>query len=237
MGSFAQAYREIVNKPLNYARIMLYFLVMAVLSVLAPFGVVGLFSLLTSYSNFGSMVISLAGIAIYAVVFLLLFDGSYGALLKAIDTGKDNRDMGFDEMVSYALGNCFKLSLIKAVELALIALFAAIVFITLYLLKIDLSNQLYLGLGIVVLGIPALLVQYLFSLAMVSYTKSRGAARSISKSFRIAILRAVNYIPVYVMACIIMATLLIPLINIVTFFILYPMALLALIKEYEKLLL
>jgi hypothetical protein len=237
MGSFAHAYREVVNKPLQFAKTMLYFLVMAALSVLAPLGVVGLFSLLTSYSSLGASIISLAGIAIYAVVFIFLFSGSCGALIKAIDAGKGGRGMGFDEMVGYALGNCFKLSMITVVELGMIAFFAAIIFITLYLFNIDLTRRLYLGLGFVVLSIPALLIKYLFSLAMVSYVKSGGVIRSISKSFRITILRAMNYIPVCVIAFIIMATLAIPLIDIITFFVFFPMALLALIREYEKLLL
>jgi len=237
MGSFAHAYREVVNRPLQFAKTMVYFLIMAAMSVLAPLGVVGIFSLLTSYSSLGSSMISMAGIAIYAVVFILLFSGSSGALVKAIDANKGGRGMGFDEMVEYALGNCFKLSMITVIELGMIAFFAAIIFITLYLFNIDLTRRLYLGLGFVVLSIPTLLIKYLFSLAMVSYVKSGGVLRSISKSFRITILRAVNYIPVCVIACIIMATLAIPLINIVTFFVLFPMAILALTKEYEKLLL
>jgi hypothetical protein len=236
MGSFAHAYRDVVNRPLDYAIIMLNFFILATLSVLAPMGIVGLFSLITSYSTIGSTIISLAGIAVYAAIFLLLGSGSYGALFKALDERRGGRNMGLAEMADYALRSCLGLAMIKAVELALIAFFAIIIFATLYLFNIDLTRKLYLGIGIAVLGIPALLIKYLFSLAPVSFVKSGGILRSIAKSFKISILRALNYLPVCILAAVIMLTLIVPFINLLTFFVLYPIAISALIREYEKLL-
>jgi hypothetical protein len=235
MGSFARAYREVVNRPVEYAKIMFYFLILAIISVVAPLGLAGLFSLIASYSNVEAAIVSLAGVGIYVIAFLLLSNGAYGALLKAIDARENSRDMGLDEMASYALGNCVKLTIINLVELAIIAFFAAIVLGTLYLLNIDVTRKLYLGVGLVILSIPALLVKYLFSLTTVSYVKSAGIRRSISKSFRITILRGLNYIPVFIAVWIVTLTLLIPFINIATVFLLFPMALLALMMEFEKL--
>jgi hypothetical protein len=235
MGSFARAYREVVNRPVEYAKIMFYFMVLAIISVVAPLGLAGLFSLIASYSNVEAAIISMAGLAIYAIAFLLLSNGAYGALLKAIDARENGRDMGLDEMASYALGNCVKLTIMNLFELLIIGFFAAIVIGTLWLFNIDITRKLYLGVGFVILSIPALLVKYLFSLTTVSYVKSPGLRRAVAKSFRITILKGLSYIPVFIAAGIVALTIFIPFVNIATVFLLYPMAILAVMMEFEKL--
>jgi hypothetical protein len=237
MGSFAYAYREVTAKPLGYVKIMFYFLVMVALSILAPAGGVGIFSLVMSYSSLQSTILSLAGMVVYAAAFLLLFCGSYGALLAAIDARRTGRQMGLDEMIAYAMGNSFKLALLKGLEIAIIGFFVAVIFGLAYIAGFDMTRKLYIGIAMVAVAIPAVIVKYLLSLSTVSFVKSGGVMRSIGKSVKITVFRAMNYLPVCLLVCLVVTTLFIPLLNIATFFLLYPVALLALIKEYEKLLL
>ena len=236
MGSFAYAYKEIVaDRPVEYVRIMASYLVLAVLSLLAPLGIVGLISIIASYGGVQATMVSLASMILYVLMAHILFSGAYGALIKALDMQNLYRkSMGLPGMIDYMMKNAVPLTLVKTVEYAIIAVFAGMIFGASVYLNL-LSNTFYLGIAAILVIFFVFMTRYLFSMSVISYMKTGKIMGSVSKSFKIAVVKALYYFPGYIIFCLVLLSLLIPILNLLSVLVLYPMALLALIKEYEKL--
>jgi hypothetical protein len=235
-GSFAYAYKEIVaDKPIEYVRIMLSYLVVVVLSLLAPLGIVGIISILAGYAGVQATIISLSSLIIYLLIAHVLLSGSYGSLIKALDDQNLYRkSTGIPQMINYMMKNAIPLTIMKTIEYLVIGVFAGVVLGASMYLNL-LANTFYLGIIAIVVLFFVFVVRYLFSMSVISYMKTGKMMASISKSFKIALAKIVYYFPGYIIFTLVIVSLLIPILNLVSVMVLYPMAMLALIKEYEKL--
>jgi len=236
MGSFSYAYKEIVaDKPTEYVKIMLSYLVVALLSLLAPLGIVGIISIIASYAGVQATIISLVSFSLYILIVHILFSGAYGSLIKALDVQNLYRKgTGMPEMINYMMKNAMPLTIIKTIEYLAIFLFAGVILGASYYLNLF-SSTFYIGIIAILVLFFVFTVKYLFSTSVVSYVKTGKVFGSISKSFKIALVKVIYYFPGYIIFCIVLVSFLIPVLNIISALVLYPMALLALIKEYEKL--
>ena len=236
MGSFSYAYREIVaDKPIEYVRIMLSYLVVSLLSLLAPLGAVGIISIIASYAGVQATIVSLVSFSLYILIAHVLLSGAYGALIKALDVQNLYRKgTGIPVMINYMMKNALPLTIIKTVEYLAIAIFAGAILGVSYYLNL-LSSTFYLGIVSILVLFFVFSVKYLFSTAVISYIKTGKVFGSISKSFKIALFKIIYYFPGYLIFCLVAVSFLIPILNIISVLVLYPMAMLALVKEYEKL--
>jgi hypothetical protein len=236
MGSFSYAYKEIVaDKPVEYVKIMLSYLVVVLLSLLAPLGIVGVISIIAGYGGVQATIISLVSFSLYLLFAHVLLSGAYGSLIKALDVQNLYRKgTGIPEMINYMMKNAVPLTVIKTLEYLAISIFAGVIIGASYYLNL-LSSTFYLGIIAILVLFFVFSVRYLFSTAVISYIKTGKVFGSISKSFKIALMKIVYYFPGYIIFCLVVVSLIIPMLNIISVLVLYPMAMLALIKEYEKL--
>jgi hypothetical protein len=168
------------------------------------------------------------------MVYLILSAGYKGAMVSEYNNATEEREVGLTHYMKYAFSNSGALFLISLVKLAAIA-FVSIPFALLYyFLLIDLWEGWTVIIGIIALFF-IFLVEFLFSFSFTAYVVRKvSPITAMVIAFNFIKERHVHALLVYGFYGLVALTTLIPILDVITYTVFYPIAYTSLILFFKK---
>lgn len=194
-----------------------------------------LFILLTVIGLVGNPVVYALGAvgAVLALVYMVLSAGYKGAMVSEYNNATEKREVGLMHYMNYALSNSGGLFVISMVKMAVTG-FVVMPFVLLYLfLLVDLwEGWLYLF-GAIALFL-VFIIEFLFSFAFTAYVVRKvSPITAMIISFNFIKERNVKALLVYGFYALVAASTWVPLLNIITYMVFYPIAYTSLILFFK----
>ncbi len=233
MKSFTKAYEVIVN---NFHKTVYAFFLYVMFLVITLFSLIGVYLLLSGiiliFGNLPSYVyFSMVGLM--SVVFLFLASGFKGAYIKMVYNILKNENVKTISFVYFALKFAHKFFAI-GLSKTLVLIIGLSPLMIIYLIDASIITTSLIGqilIGVYVFGI-VFVVFYSFSLSYILTSLfGYGVKRSIIGSVKLALKHAPIFVPLYLIYILSVIIGFIPILNFLSWFILYPSALMALMIE------
>jgi len=180
------------------------------------------------------IVIGIVG-AMLVVINMILISGYCGALVNEYYRALHGQRVGITSFMRYAFKNSPQFFVIVLVKLIVIGFFITPLALLYYFMDLGSIHSAILYIFVAVALFIWLIIDFLFAFSFIAYVEKRVKPLS-------AILISLNFIKdthikaflVYALYVIVCLALMIPLLNILVYFVFYPMAMASLIKFFEK---
>ncbi|MEM4295238.1 MAG: hypothetical protein QXS91_00275 [Candidatus Anstonellales archaeon] len=229
MASLSDVYSVYTKKPLNFWYPLLAFL---------AFSLIGLLFLLFIYMNIARF-FELANINIYyvlaffSIIGLYIVSGFKGAMIRGFAYAYKTSER-FDtwQFFNYASSNNMKFFIIYFVKV----LINVAIIVSAYILLINQQTLIQI-IGAFVIALILFIINYLlhFSAIAIVLYENIGALRALKASIIVALTNVFYLIGPYILYLIALGTFIIPLINIFTLFIFYPVVEIYVVEKLRKL--
>ncbi len=195
------------------------------------------FLLLTAIGISAEIMLIVVGItgAVLLLINLFFASGYTGALVNEYFRALHRESVGVVSFMNYAFKNAPQFFVIEIVKLVVMGFFITPLALFYYFLGLGSVHELiiyvFVALGLIVVFI----IEFLFLFSFIAYIEKR--VRPFS-----AILISLNFIKdthvkallVYVLYCMVVLSLMVPLFNIIMYFVFFPIAASSLIKFFER---
>ena len=226
MNSLQYAWKAFTKRPMPFVFSAASFIILIALAFMFFFGldVLLLGVLNDAWAKY-------AAIGVSAFLFILFSTGCKGALIKGFYYGLEGKRVKIEEFLGLSIKSSLPLFLIGLFRVALLGVIALPIAGIYTIYKPEDMPWLYALLGVYFAAF-GWIVSYLFSLSFISYVLGNGVVKSIKESFGLTIRKFGLFLPLYIVYTIVVLLGFIPLINIIVYFFLYPIAEGAIIYAY-----
>lgn len=224
-----RAYYSFVNRPIEPLKATFLYSAFTAFALLSPIGATVLITYLISMAGID---ISSAIYIIYAIaaimffIGVLLLSGFKGSFVHSLYTGDEVREKEYLKYALVHLKDYLAISIIKTMlHLVIIIPTVALYYFVLF----D-----YMGLLFLVINVPIIfLIELFFSFSYIAVAQGQKPLRAITDSFNIVRLKAPDAVPAFMIYAGIYLSRAIPLFNIFSHFILYPIGYKLLVEIFK----
>ncbi|MEM4366709.1 MAG: hypothetical protein QW035_01090 [Candidatus Anstonellales archaeon] len=224
-----RAYYSFVNRPIEPLKAILYYTAFSAFALLSPIGATVLITYLISMAGID---ISSAIYLIYVIAAIMLFagvlllSGFKGAFVHSLYTGDIVKAK---EYIRYSLVHLQDFLTISIIKSLLHSVVLAPTLALYYFVLPDYLNILFL-----IINVPIIvLIELFFAFSYISVAQGQKPIKAITDSMNVVRLKAPDAVPAFIIYAGIYLTRAIPLFNIFSHFILYPIGYKLLIEIYK----
>ena len=195
-----------------------------------------LFILLTLLGIGGdTMLYVLGGVgAVLAIIYIVLSAGYKGAMICEYNNATEKREVGPVHFMNYAVANSGGLFVIALVKLAVTGFVLMPFLLLYYFLLVDLWEGWTYIFGLVALFF-VFIVEFLFAFSFIAYVVRKvSPITAMMISFNFIKEKNVEALVAYVVYCVVALSTDIPIINIITYLVFYPIAFTSLILLFKS---
>ncbi len=228
MNYISKAYDVVINKFKDSSLAFIMFIAMNFIVFFSLVAVYLILNSLISLITLNSLVsYTLLGILGFIFVFFASsFKGGYYKLMYDIINGNNINIINF---VYFCLRNAHKFFIIGLLKLLVLVLVLSPILIVWYFQPTSFDNLIIKIIGGTYSLIMIFIVCLLFSLTYIYTIDEKGIILTLKRAFKTVIKKLPKILPIYLIYGLIVLTGIIPILNLITFFVLYPTMMSALI--------